>query len=203
MSSQRRVDLGSGAVPSAGLERRETVCLLLASGLTAALDGRSALAATPAAKSPPQPGDGLVFAEGERKGQPVTASSLEVGGPLAVAWAKDAASGTVRNGTRLYRILVLRLDPASLDGKTRHRAVDGIVAYSGFCTHAGCPIQHFKPAEQLIYCHCHFSHFDPRANGKVASGPARRSLAGLALRLEGDLLVVAGAFEGKLGAPKA
>jgi rieske iron-sulfur protein len=177
------------------------VGLLAASGLAGIVGHHGASAAAPA-KSPPQAGDELVFAEGELKGEPVTATAVPLGGPLAGAWAKDPATGTVRSGSRLYRVLLVRLDPAALDAKTRARAADGIVAYSGFCTHAGCPIQHWKAAEQAFYCHCHSSQFDPRAGGRVVNGPARRPLAGLPLRLEGDRLVVAGEFVGKLGVPK-
>jgi Rieske Fe-S protein len=194
----------AGERPPVDLERRRTVVgLLIASGAAATLPGREAAAAAPD-KAPPQVGDELVQAEGERKGQTVTAADLPGLGSFVPAWAKDASTGTVRSGSRLHRVLLVRLDPALLDGKTAARAAaGGIVAYSGFCTHAGCPIQHWKEAEQLIHCHCHGSEFNPRANGKVVGGPARRPLAGLPIKLEGERVIVAGEFAGKLGPPKA
>lgn len=189
--------------------RRGAVSLLLASGLAAVAlrDPAQAAAAAPAdgAKQPPQAGDELVFADGERKGAVVTAADLSAEQPFAAAWAKDPASGTVRSGNRLHRVLLVRCDPATFDENTKARAAEGgLVAYSGFCTHAGCPITNWKAAEGHIYCHCHSSEFDPRANGKVVGGPARRSLAGLPIKLDdGQKLVVAGEFVGKLGPPKA
>lgn len=183
-------------------DRRRTVGLLVAGGLAALVPDRTA-GATEAAKERPQPGDELVYAAGERKGQ--TIAPADVTQEKAVgAWAKDPASGTVRSGSKLNRVLLVRIDPEGVDDKTRKRVAEGgIVAYSAFCTHAGCAIENFKPAEQVIFCHCHSSVFDPKANGKVVSGPAKRSLAGLPLRVEGDRIVVAGEFEGKVGVPKA
>ena len=63
------------------------------------------------------------------------------------------------------------------------------------------PIQHWKPVEQVIYCHCHFSQFDPgRMAGRWRSGAAsaRRPAAAVV----GDQVMVAGEFVGKLGVPK-
>lgn len=198
-----------GTPAGTGPGRREAVSLLLASGLAAVTlrDPDPAAAAAPAdpAKQPPQAGDELVFADGERKGAAVTAADFSAEQPFAATWAKDPATGTVRSGNRLHRVLLVKLDPAALDENTKARAAEGgVVAYSGFCTHAGCPITNWKAEEGHIYCHCHSSEFDPRAGGKVVGGPARRSLAGLPIKLDADQkLVVAGEFVGKLGPPKA
>lgn len=203
MRNTERVGHSDGRPSPTGGERRD-VLLAIASGAAALLTSRAPVAAANPAKEPPQPGDELVFAEGPSKGRTIGAADLPPESPMVGAWAKDPASGTVRRASRLYRVLLLRLDPASLDAKTKARAAaGGIVAYSGFCTHAGCPIQHLKQANATIYCHCHGSEFDPRANGRVVTGPARRPLAGLPVTLEGDRLLVAGPFAGKLGPPKA
>ena len=205
---------GAGQEPTLGAgvdhdRRRTVVGILVAGGLAAALvPGQEAAADdddAAAAKKRPQPGDELVHAAGERKGQPVTPAEVGQGKGKAVgAWAKDPATGTVRSGSRLNRVILVRIDPEGVDEKTKKRVAEGgIVAYSGFCTHAGCAIENFKPEEQLIICHCHSSVFDPRANGKAVSGPAKRSLAGLPVKVEGDRIVVAGEFEGRLGPPKA
>lgn len=203
MRRTKRVGHGDRGSSSVDGERRE-VLLGLVSGAATLLTSRASAAAANPAKEPPQPGDELVFAEGPSKGTTIGAADLPLGGPMVGAWAKDPATGTVRRASRLHRVLLLRLDPASLDAKTKARAAEGgIVAYSGFCTHAGCPIQHVKQASATIHCHCHGSEFDPRANGRVVTGPARRPLAGLPITLEGDRLLVAGPFAGKLGPPKA
>lgn len=203
MRNTERVGHGDGRSRPAGEERRH-VLLALASGAAALLSSRAPAAAANPAKEPPRPGDELVFAEGPGKGRTIGAADLPAQGAMVGAWAKDPASGTVRRASRLHRVLLLRLDPASLDAKTKARAAEGgIVAYSGFCTHAGCPIQHLKQATSTIHCHCHGSEFDPRANGRVVTGPARRPLAGLPVTLGVDRLLVAGPFAGKLGPPKA
>lgn len=186
-------------------DRRRTVGLLAATGLAVVLPGRDADAADAApAKAPPQPGDELVFVKGERKGQTIASADLATDGTLVEAWPKDPASGAVRSGSRLNRVLLLRVDPAGMDEKTAARAApQGVVAYSAFCTHAGCFIENYRQEEKAIYCHCHNSMFDPRANGKVVGGPAKAPLAGLPVKVESDRLLVAGGFQGKLGAPKA
>jgi Rieske Fe-S protein len=176
----------------------------LATGLAAVLPERGAAAADPAAaKKPPQPGDEFVFVKGAKKGQTVTVADLAETGTLLEAWPKDPATDTVRNRSRLNRVLLLRLDPGNLDERTAERAAEGIVAYSAFCTHAGCFIERLLPEDQVIFCHCHDSRFDPRASGRVVGGPAKAPLAGLPIEVKDGLVLVAGEFQGKLGVPKA
>src|SRR5689334_14921862 len=164
-------DRGAGTDETCGAcvdpDRRRAVGLLAAVGLAAVLPAQGAAAdEQDAAKKPPRPGDELVFATGDREGQTIKAADVTQDGALVQAWPKDAASGTVRKGSRLNRILLVRLDPASLDKKTAERAGEGgVVAYSDFCTHAGCFIENYQAADHLIVCHCHSSRFDPRAGG--------------------------------------
>ena len=87
-------------------------------------------------------------------------------------------------------------------------AVDGIVAYSKICTHAGCAISLyraplFQPAEPgpaALVCPCHYSTFDPGTGGTVLFGPAGRKLPMLPLRIDsrGELRA-AGNFDGPIG----
>ena len=186
-------------------DRRGAVRLIVAAGVAAAARARPARAddADPSTL-PPQPGDVLVQAAIEHKGEPIRPADVTGGAKLLAAWAKDPASGSLRSYSRLYRILLLRLDPHSLDDATAQHAADGgIVAYSDFCTHAGCFIEDFRVQEGAIYCHCHGSMFDPKIGAKVVGGPARRPLAALPIRADRDRLVVAGPFVGPLGMPKA
>ena len=184
-------------------QRRRSVGLLLAGGLAALLpEGRAAADDAPPEKSPPQAGDEIVFAKGDKKGQTVTVADLAQVGTILECWAKDPASGAVRSGNRLNRILLMHLEPATLDEATAKRAADGMVAYSGFCTHAGCFIENLRPEDDVIYCHCHGSMFDPKAGAKVVGGPAKGPLAGLPVKIADDKLIVAGPFEGKLGVAK-
>ena len=55
-----------------------------------------------------------------------------------MAWPLDPTDNTVRDGSRLNKVLLLRLDHESLDPVTRDRAAEGVVAYSAICTHTGC-----------------------------------------------------------------
>jgi rieske iron-sulfur protein len=61
-------------------------------------------------------------------------------GPQVLAWPKEPKTNVVRNGSRLNQVLLLRLNPDSLDDQTLPRAANGIVAYSAICTHAQCPV---------------------------------------------------------------
>ena len=64
---------------------------------------------------------------------------MELGGPQVQAYPADP-SGVVRNDTRLNLLIVVRIGDNGLDDETRGRSADGVVAYSGVCTHQGCPV---------------------------------------------------------------
>ncbi len=154
---------------------------------------------TAAASAPPQPGDLLAFAFGERAGEPVTPGDIAAGSAQIFAFAMDPASGLVRNGTRLHQVVLVRLDPAWLSESTAARAVDGIVAYSGVCTHTGCDITDWDETARRFQCPCHESQFDPSDAGRVVGGPAPWPLAALPLTLAAGRLAVAREFEGRVG----
>ena len=123
-----------------------------------------------------------------------------LGGPPANAYAQDAASGTVRDGSRLNQILVVRLDAKRLQGETVERSAGGVVAYSAVCTHTGCDGFAWETDKQAYKCPCHDSEFDPADGAKVIGGPAPRRLAALPLKIVDGQLIVAGVFTGRLGA---
>jgi rieske iron-sulfur protein len=162
---------------------------------------RAAAAAGPETPDagPPQPGDRLVYMTGANKGQVIEAEALPVGGPQVLAYALDPKTNTVRSGSLLNQVLVLRLDPAELDDQTRSRAADGIVAYSAVCTHQGCPISMWKKDAGTLFCACHGSQFDPKRSAAVVAGPAPRRLAMLPLAIEDGVPVAAGGFTGRVG----
>ena len=93
------------------------------------------------------------------------------------AWPKDPKTSVVRNGSRLNEILIIRLDPAELDEQTRARAVDGIVAYSAICSHAGCPVTAWVKGDvgdkEVFKCMCHNSEYDPARARRSCSGRRR------------------------------
>jgi rieske iron-sulfur protein len=179
--------------------RRELLGAAFVGGLGLSLSPQ-ALAADPR-MTRPQPGDRFVFAHGEKARKVISDTDLTPGGPPVLAWPMDPASKTIRDGSRLNQVLILRLDAAEFDERTRERATaDGIVAYSASCTHALCPVTGWKPDKQIVHCPCHNSEFDPRVSAKVVFGPAPRPLPALPLKAGEGGPVVAAPFTGRVGA---
>jgi Rieske Fe-S protein len=116
-----------------------------------------------------------------------------------MAWPIDPASGVVRSGSRLNEILVLKLDPGSLDDNTRQYSAEGIVAYSAICKHAQCPVTGWDKEKQLLHCFCHATDYDPRKSAAVLSGPAPRPLPILPVKIVDGALTVAAPLRGKVG----
>jgi rieske iron-sulfur protein len=152
-----------------------------------------------AADARPQEGDRLVYADGDQKGKPIKLDALALGGPPVTAMPQDVASGTVRDGSRLNQILLVRLDPARLQPDTQARSAQGVVAYSAVCTHAGCDGFAWTPEKQMYKCPCHDSEFDPADGAKVTGGPATRRLPALPLKISDGVVVVAGVFTARVG----
>jgi Rieske Fe-S protein len=145
----------------------------------------------------PQAGDRFVFAGGERAGQVVTSDDLLPGGPPVIAYPADPTSNVVRDGSRLNQVLLLRCDGVDLPESIR--AADGIVAYSGVCTHAGCDVSAWSAETRMFKCPCHESQFDPRDSGRVVGGPAPRRLPRLPVKLVDRVPVATGGFSGRPG----
>lgn len=145
-------------------------------------------------KARPQEGDRFVFAFGSRQGETVRVEDVPLASEQLICYAMEPASGTVRDGSRLNQVLLLRFDPDSLAPETREASAGGVVAYSGICTHTGCDIEDWSEEAEFLVCGCHDSEFDPRDAAEVISGPAPRRLPSLPLRSEGGVLVAAGGF---------
>ena len=147
----------------------------------------------------PQRNDRFVFAGGGRKGQVITLADLPAGGAPLTAYPMDPTTRIVRDDSRLNQVLLVRLDPNGLNGDTRARAADGIVAYSAVCTHTGCDSWDWQPASSTVKCPCHFSEFDLKESARVLNGPAPRRLPALPLKVVDGMLSVAGSFIGRPG----
>jgi rieske iron-sulfur protein len=183
-----------------GADRRGLLCGALALGIAGTLSGGSvAGAASDPRRERPQPGDVLVFAAGDRKGEPITVEDVPVAARPLLAFPKDPGSDTVRDGSRLNQITLVRIEPAELSDETREAAVEGVVAYSAVCTHQGCPISMWKSETATLFCSCHGSEYDPADAANVLVGPATRRLAMLPLGLENGVLVATGEFIGRVG----
>lgn len=179
-----------------GIERRVLVAAAVASGIVGALP-RAARAE--GAQGRPQKGDHFAFFAGDKAGTEIKPEDLVAGKPQIIAWPVDPASGAPRDDSRLNQVILIRLDPSSLDEPTKARAADGIVAYSAICTHAQCPVAGWKPDKHVFHCNCHNSEYDPGHGAKVVFGPAPRALAALPLKIENGALVADGPFIGRVG----
>jgi quinol---cytochrome c reductase iron-sulfur subunit len=103
--------------------------------------------------------------------------------------------------------ILLRVQPELLSERTvAQGAVDGWVAYSKICTHAGCSVGLFgiddrepDTVRQLV-CPCHQSIFDPVDAARPVGGPATRALPQLPLAIDADGFFVAkGDFDQPVG----
>jgi Rieske Fe-S protein len=182
------------------LDRRAALKAAVGFVLGLNLAGPGHVQAANPAEARPQPGDRLVFADGDRKGEVIAPADLPPGGPRVAALPMDPATRVVRDGSRLNRLLVVRFEPDQLSEETRHRAADGVVAYSGVCTHQGCEVAVWLDETKIFWCPCHDSKFDPRDAARVVGGPAPKRLAALPLKLADGVLVVAERFSGPVGA---
>lgn len=141
----------------------------------------------------PRKGDWLVRADDDSK-TPLRSADLKADEKQLIVYPYDPKTKTLRDSTRLNRILLIKIDPGTMDAATRARAADGVVAYSAFCTHEGCDVSAWLPKEQALLCFCHFSKFAPHQEAAVTEGPAPRSLPALPLKIDDGKLVVAGGF---------
>jgi len=149
----------------------------------------------------PKEGDVLVKSNGAGR-TPLTPDDIPSGAAPTLAWAMDPRDQTVRSGSRLNQLLLVRIDAEKLTPETRARAAAGVVAYTAICTHNGCDIDDWLAAEQLLSCSCHSSAFDPKDGGRVVDGPAPRVLPALPLKIVDGKLVVANSFTSPVGYEK-
>jgi rieske iron-sulfur protein len=179
------------------LVRRTLLKGALAAGL-AVPSGRAA-SAQETRMARPDKGDLLVHASGDKAREVITLADLPVGGRPVLAWPMDPANKSLRDGSRLNQVVLVRLDAESLDETTRAHSVDGVVAYSAMCTHALCPVTGWNAEKHVLRCPCHNSEFDPSRTAQVVFGPAPRPLPGLPLAVTDGALTAAGKFLGKVG----
>lgn len=128
-------------------------------------------------------GDQLVYATGDRAGQPVLPNDLQ---PLQAAQAFP--KGKEDNQDNLVELVKLSPDPT------------GLVAFSAICTHLGCTVLGSLDKDGKILCPCHASLFDPANGAAVIRGPAGRPLPSLPITIGPDgTVTAAGAFSGPVG----
>lgn len=168
-------------------------------GALASLGFPLAATAQPPARQKPQAGDFLVFEEGPNTGEVVRPELLELDQRPVSALARDPGTDTLRNGSRLNRVMVTRIDTSKLTPRYQRHVADGVIAYSIVCTHTGCDVTNWDSEDKLMACPCHESQFDIYAGGNVVGGPAPRPLAMLPLTIQDGEVVVAAGFSGRVG----
>jgi Rieske Fe-S protein len=179
---------------SGGVRRRTLLKGALALGAGTVLQG----AQDERAARRPAAGDLLVRID-DKTLKPLTPDDIPAQSAPVEAWSMDPAEKIARSGSRLNKILLVKLDAASLSAATRSFAADGVVAYTAICTHEACDVGGWIAAEHLLYCECHESKFDPRDAARVVGGPAQRSLPALPLKVVDGVLVVAKPFTARVG----
>ena len=174
------------------ITRRSAVGGFVGLGLAAGVTG---LAAEPADERP-QAGDQLVALDAAA---PTALSPGDVSATPMLAWPMEPAGSLVRSGSRLNKIVLVRLDPATLAAQTQARAADSVVAYSAICPHAGCEVNGWVAEQRILECPCHNLRYDPGNAAAIVEGPTTRALAALPLKIVEGKLAVAAAFVGRLG----
>ncbi|MCK9894045.1 ubiquinol-cytochrome c reductase iron-sulfur subunit [Frankia sp. AgB32] len=84
--------------------------------------------------------------------------------------------------------LLIRLPPG-IDRPRKGRedwSIDGHVAYSKICSHAGCPVSLYEQQTHHLLCPCHQSVFDVLDGCRAIFGPASRSLPQLAIAADAN-----------------
>lgn len=196
-------ETSSPVAPCTGRRRalKLGACACVGMGLDAAGLNR-ALADEPAEQRPTK-GDRLVVADSDGTRRPLSAGEVKVGEKPLFVFPYDVDKKLVRDGSRLNKVLLIRLDPRSLDDATRARSADGVLAFSAVCTHQGCDVSEWVPQSKTLLCFCHFSRFDPCQSGEVMAGPAPRRLPHLPIAIDRGELIVNGSFSASPGVKKA
>ena len=136
----------------------------------------------------PNPGRSLFqtkWAKGSRvvdeQGEPVRATTLDVGGVLTVF-----PEGNLE--VEDSQVILIRVsDEAVVTRKGREDwGPDGYLAFSKVCVHAGCPVGLYQHSTKELLCPCHQSTFDVLDAARPIFGPATRPLPQLPLMIDDD-----------------
>jgi ubiquinol-cytochrome c reductase iron-sulfur subunit len=126
-------------------------------------------------------------------GSPVLAASLPVNGVLTVfpeGHTDDADAQTI----------LIRLPDGVEAPGPEGSSVEGFVAFSKVCTHAGCPVGLYQADSRELFCPCHQSAFSVMQAAAPTAGPATRPLPQLPIAVdENGYLVALGDFPEPIG----
>jgi nitrite reductase/ring-hydroxylating ferredoxin subunit len=153
------------------LERRAV--LKVALGVVLGLDLAPIAAAEDVRRLPEvldrKPATGWCLPKGASR-EIISIADLQPDGRRVNAFPVDPRSSLIRDGSRLNKILLVRCDPERLSEETRHRAVEGVAAYSAICTHQGCEVGSWDDQTKTLWCPCHDSKYDPRRKRSSRGG---------------------------------
>src|SRR5579864_125652 len=131
----------------------------------------------------------------DRNGRRIRAGELAPGSVVTVF-----PEGFV--GAPASQALLIRVEPALLrlpPGREGWTPL-GYIAFSKFCTHAGCPVGLYRASVHQLLCPCHQSTFDVLRGAAPVFGPTTRALPQLPLRIDpGGFLRAAGDFSAPVG----
>ncbi len=119
-----------------------------------------------------------------KNGQPVRVDELDVNTILTVFPEDHPDSADSQT-------ILLRLPSGVRVPGPGDWTVEGVVAFSKICTHAGCPVSLYQAETQELFCPCHQSTFSVPQGAKPTFGPAARSLPQLPIGVDGQGFVVA------------
>jgi ubiquinol-cytochrome c reductase iron-sulfur subunit len=119
-----------------------------------------------------------------RNGQPVRLEEVDVDTILTVFPEDHPDSADAQT-------VLLRLPHDVRPPGPPNWTVEGLVAFSKICTHAGCPVGLYQARTQELFCPCHQSTFSVPEGAKPTFGPAARRLPQLPIGLDGQGFVVA------------
>lgn len=122
---------------------------------------------------------------------PVKLGDMATGGIMTVM--PEGFDQLPEDQTATSATILIRLRPGAdrpLPGRANW-SVDGHVAYSKICTHAGCPTSLYEQQTQNLLCPCHQSTFRVTEGCKVVFGPAARALPQLPIAADPDGYLVA------------
>lgn len=92
--------------------------------------------------------------------------------------AARAKSGVVRNGSRLNKIFLLRLDADGFDAQTKANAADVVLAYSAICPHTDCDVANWlagsRSSDAFAICRITIRRPAPRWSAGLRRGVSRR-----------------------------
>ena len=178
--------------------RRDLLKSALQVGIGLTLTPVATIAQGDPASIRPKEGD-LLVKVGDASLKPLTPDDVPLAAAPVSVWAMDPLDKTVRSGSRLNRVILVKFNADAIGAGTRERAAAGVLAFTAICTHSGCDVVDWLSDEQLLYCACHSSRFDPKDGARVVDGPAPRSLPALPLKVVDGNLVVARTFTARVG----